>query len=59
MTQEQEIRVKSLEIATLMLGVNEITSEKKLFTGIYETIPDSYLKRAAAIEKYILEAPGR
>ena len=59
MTQEQEIRAKALEIATLMLGVNEITPDKKLFADIYETIPDGYLKRAAAIEKYILEAPGR
>jgi hypothetical protein len=59
MTNEQEIRAKALEIATLMLGVNEIAPEKRLFTGIYETIPDHYLKRAAAIEKYILEAPGR
>jgi hypothetical protein len=59
MTPEQEIRAKALEIATFMLGVKEISPNKELFTGIYETIPESYLKRAAAVEKYILEAPGR
>jgi hypothetical protein len=55
---EQEIRAKALEIATLMLGANEIEPKERLFVGIYETIPESYLKRAAAIEKYILEAPS-
>jgi hypothetical protein len=42
-----------------MLGVNEISPETRLFSNIYETIPETYLKRAVAIEKYILEAPGR
>jgi hypothetical protein len=54
MTQEQEIRAKALEIATLMLGAHDIASEMRQFVGIYETIPETYLKRAAAIEKYIL-----
>jgi hypothetical protein len=56
MTPEQETRSKALEIATLMLGVNEISPENSTFADIYDIIPQNYLRRAAAIEKYILEA---
>jgi hypothetical protein len=49
MTQEQEIRAKALEIAAITIG------PARLHENESGKLPEAYIIRAEAIEKYIRE----